>query len=302
MMVRAAVKDALMSWGVYARRLQRQVFPGVAVLGYHGLRRAVWPASTMAFENLHVTVETFEAQCAVLRETCHPISLDDWRAARAGRRPLPDRPVLITFDDGYRTVLTLAASVLRKFDLPAAVFVCSTPARSRTMLWFDAVARTLGEAAVEPLKRVSHEEWAASAAFDIPTRDDDPHALLTPGDVATLAASGRIEIGGHTATHPILAAASAAEQRTEIAENRDRLAEWSGQSIRAFAYPNGQPRIDYTPVSVGLVRELGFDFAFSTRADFVRRSDDPLEYPRFLMLASVTATELAHRLSYAWAR
>src|SRR5207302_9659128 len=152
----------------------------------------------MAFENLHVTIETFEAQCAVLRETCHPISLDDWRAARAGRRPLPDRPVLITFNDGYRTVLTLAAAVLRKFDLPAAVFVCSTPARSRTMLWFDAVARTFGEAARECLQRATHEEWAASAALGIPTRDDDPHALLTPAEVATLAATGRIEVGAHT--------------------------------------------------------------------------------------------------------
>jgi hypothetical protein len=60
--------------------------------------------------------------------------------------------------------------------------------------------------------------------------------------------------------------------------------------------------VDYTAGSVKLVRDLGFDFAFSTRPDFARPSDSPLEYPRFLMLAEVTVAELAHRLAYSWAR
>jgi hypothetical protein len=60
--------------------------------------------------------------------------------------------------------------------------------------------------------------------------------------------------------------------------------------------------VDYTAESVELVRDLGFDFAFSTRSDFARREDSPLEYPRFLMLAEVSAAELAHRLAYSWPR
>jgi len=301
--VRAAVKDALLSWGLYARRLRQRVFPGVVVLNYHGLRRDVWPPSTMAFENLHVTVDTFEAHCRVLRDTCDPISLDDWRAARAGVRPLPPRPVLITFDDGYRTVLTLGVPVLRRFGLPAAVFVCSAPARAHTMLWFDAVAQTRGESAVEPLKTASYEEWAAQAAsLMVPISDDDPHALLTPVEIATLSAIDGLEVGAHTANHPILASASPAVQRGEILENKDSLELWTGRGVSAFAYPNGRPGVDYTQETVGLVGELGFDFAFSTRPEFARPSDQPLEYPRFLVLASVSAPELAHRLCYSWPR
>jgi peptidoglycan/xylan/chitin deacetylase (PgdA/CDA1 family) len=301
--VRAAVKEVLMSWGLYARRLRQQVFPGVVVLSYHGLRCDVWPPSTMAFENLHVTVDTFEAHCRVLRDTCDPISLDDWRAARAGARPLPQRPVLITFDDGYRTVLTLGVPVLRRFGLPAAVFVCSAPARARTMLWFDAVARTDSEAAVEPLKGASYEEWAARAAsLAVPTSDDDPHALLTPVEIATLSAIDGMEVGAHTANHPILASASLAVQRREILENKDSLEHWTARRVSAFAYPNGRPGVDYTRATVGLLAELGFDFAFSTRPEFARPSDQPLEYPRFLVLASVSATELTHRLCYSWQR
>src|SRR5207245_15052 len=170
----------------------------------------------------------------------------------------------------------------RRFGLPAAIFVCSEPARARRLLWFDAVARRRGEAAVEPLKRVSHAEWEAAAAPSVPASDDDPQALLTPDDVAAVSAGDTFEVGAHTANHPILASAAPDVQRCEIAENKRCLEQWIGKPVRAFAYPNGRPRLDYTAQSVRLVRELGFDFAFCTRSDFARPSDDPLEYPRFL--------------------
>ena len=87
------------------------------------------------------------------------------------------------------------------------------------MLWFDALARTRGEAAVEPVKSVGYDEWAGIAAtVAAPADADDPHALLTPADVATLAAIERIEIGAHTANHPILASANLAVQRRELLE------------------------------------------------------------------------------------
>ena len=106
------VKRGLLGLGHYRRALRRSRFPGVAVLGYHGLRADDWPEGSMAFENLHVRASTFDAHCRVIRDTCDPISLDDWRAAIAGTAPLPPRPVLITFDDGYRSVFTIGAPVL----------------------------------------------------------------------------------------------------------------------------------------------------------------------------------------------
>ena len=106
----------------------------------------------MAFENLHVRASTFEAHCRVVRECCDPITLDDWREAAAGRTPLPPRPVLITFDDGYRSVARIGAPILAAHQLPAVVFVCSDPIANRRLLWFDAVAARDGEAAVERWK------------------------------------------------------------------------------------------------------------------------------------------------------
>src|SRR5579864_6765727 len=103
MSLQALTKAGMLASGWYTRRLARDAFPGVLVLWYHGVRSASWRADEAAFPHLHVSEETFRGQCRVVADTCHPISLDDWRASRRGGPPLPDRPVLVTFDDGYRS-------------------------------------------------------------------------------------------------------------------------------------------------------------------------------------------------------
>src|SRR5262249_1665819 len=97
-------KRGLYVSGHYHRRLGRDVLPGVAVLCYHGVRPDKSPPGAVTFQTLHVRVSELEAHCRLVREYCHPISLADWREALAGRAALPARPVLFTFDDGYRTV------------------------------------------------------------------------------------------------------------------------------------------------------------------------------------------------------
>ncbi len=298
-----AIKHGMLAAGQYARVLARTRFPGVAVLGYHGLRADDWPDGKMAFENLHVRRSVFDSQCRLLRDTCDPISLDDWRSAIAGRRPLPARPVLITFDDGYRSVATLAAPILAKYGLPAAVFACTDPIAQRRLLWFDHVAARDGEAAVEGWKDVEYESWRAGCVEEAPrVDDDDPRALMTPAELAALASRPGMEIGAHTARHAILSHASAARQREEIAESRDAIAAWTGRPVRAFAYPNGRPAIDYSSDSIDVLHDLGFDLAFTMRPAFATPDDAALERSRFLVVAEVSAAELAHRLAFAWPR
>jgi peptidoglycan/xylan/chitin deacetylase (PgdA/CDA1 family) len=300
--VAALVKRALFSAGHYPRRLQRDAFPGVAVLCYHAVRTDDQPAGTMHFEDLHVRASELDGHCRLVRDTCQPISLDQWRAARAGTQSLPPRPVLFTFDDGYRSLFTVARPILERYRIPAVAFVCSHPAESRRLLWYDAVARERGEAAAERAKTLSFAEWQVLAAtLDRPAAVGDPHAPLTPEQIRELSI-GAIEIGGHTARHPILARAPLAEQRAEIVADKAALEKWTGRPVRAFAYPNGRPGVDYAPATVRLLEESGFDFAFTTRAGFAAAVDRSLECSRFLMLAGVAPAELAHRLSYSWRR
>jgi peptidoglycan/xylan/chitin deacetylase (PgdA/CDA1 family) len=299
----AAAKAILLRAGHYRRRLAGARFPGVVVLCYHAVRPDASRTVHYPFEQLHVSVNELAGHCAVVARSCTPISLDDLRQAVVHGAPLPARPVLVTFDDGYRSVATLAAPILERHSIPAAFFVCSGSVADRRLLWYDAMARRGAEADVDRVKRATFEEWQRVADESL-TRvdDDDPLAPMTIDDLRSLAANPLFEIGAHTMSHPILANAGVAEQRDQIVGSVRALESWTGRRVTSFAYPNGQPGIDYTPDTVALAQEAGVDIAFSTRSGFAGRAAAALEQPRFMMLSGVSQSELAHRFAYSWRR
>lgn len=295
------IKSSLHSFGLYARRLRRDKFPGVLVLAYHGIPDDDLPNGSLPFGNLHVRAGEFEAHCRLLKEFCHPISAEDLRQARNQKRALPDRPVLMTFDDGYRSVYTNASPILKKYGIPAVFFVCSEPVEQRQLLWYDAMAKEFGEAEVENAKYMNFDEWdKRRQELHRNISDDDPCAPMTMAEVKELAEAPGFEIGDHTAFHLILSRVGLEQQRTELARNRAVLESWTGRSLRSFAYPNGRRVDDYSAETVELVKETGFDLAFTTNEGFAHPETNPLELSRFMMLAGISAAELAHRICYSW--
>ena len=120
-----AAKQALEASGYYRRRLRRLAFPGAVTFCYHGLLDG--RGESVPFGDLHVTRDVFDGHCRLIAETCDPLSLSDLQAVLAGERAMPPRPIVITFDDGYASVLELALPVLERYGLPAAVFVALIP-------------------------------------------------------------------------------------------------------------------------------------------------------------------------------
>ena len=90
--------------------------------------------------------------------------------------------------------------------------------------------------------------------------------------------------------------------RDEFRDCLRAVTAWTGTPTTAFAYPNGQPGVDYTADTIALLRDSGVDVAFTTRAGFAGPREAAFEQPRFVMLAGVSASELAHRLAYSWRR
>jgi peptidoglycan/xylan/chitin deacetylase (PgdA/CDA1 family) len=295
------VKQGLRSIGHYRRTLANVSLPGVAVLCYHGVRDDDMSPGAIPLDYLHIAASTFKGHCEIVRDCCDPISLDDWRAALNGGPRLPKRPVLITFDDGYRSVLTKAAPILAAYDLPATVFVCTGPMHTRQLLWFDYVGEREGDAVVQAWKDSDYQSWAGEyGERTLRVDESDPRALMTPGELALLAGMKGIEIGGHTVRHPILSRASLADQRWEIEQNLQDIERWTGKAARAFAYPNGRHGVDYNSDTLTILRECGVDFAFTTHPSFARADELPLERSRFFVLSQTSDAELAHRLTYTW--
>jgi peptidoglycan/xylan/chitin deacetylase (PgdA/CDA1 family) len=294
-------KSGLLASGWYTGRLEHDAFPGVLALCYHGILEA-GTSIDIPFANLHVAADTFDAQCRMIAESCHPIDLATLCDAQVSGRALPDRPVLVTFDDGYRSVFELARPILQRYKIPAAVFVCSDPVQHQRLFWFDAVARAIGNEAFELLRGRTHEECRKAAEeHDTPASVAPRIAPMTEVQVHQLADEG-FTIGVHTASHLALGKAPSDVQRRELESCRSALESWTGRRVDALAYPFGAPGADYTEETVAIAESLGFVAGFTTHHGFARRSESRLEQSRFVVLGAVTAAELAHRIAYTWPR
>lgn len=299
--LRTFVKQALWHSGAYAVGARARPWPGVAVLVYHGVRVGTTTALETS-EELHVRRQVLESHLRVLRSIGTPISLSDWRNARRTGHALPARAVLVTFDDGYRSVLSEALPLLEKFEVPAVAFVCTGPSQTQRLLWYDALERQRRAAEIEHAKRLPYGEWRRLVEECSVAAGNDERAPLSPEQVAALAAHPLIEIGAHTVDHPILANASVSVQRQQIGESLDTLRQWTGRGVRAFAYPNGRPGYDFSPETVRIVRDLQIDCAFSTEPRIAEADDSMEAIPRFTMLDTIGEAQLARNLSVSWRR
>lgn len=276
-------------------------FPGLAVLSYHGVLPHDTPRDTVPFAPLHVGASTFRAHCAMLASHCDCLSLDDALRVWDGTVPMPARGVVVTFDDGHRALLDHALPALDQYGVPAAVFVCTGPVTSGTAFWFDALARRDGEAAVEAAKALTYDAWQRLCP-QVPTTSDDPVAPLDMAAVQRLAAHPRVTLGAHSVTHPILSRAPREVQAREIADSVRTVGAWTGRRAVAFAYPNGRPTRDFDETTMAEVAGAGCPVAFTTHEAFAGLQESPLARSRFVVLASVSAAELAHRLFVSWPR
>lgn len=251
----------------------------------------------------------FDALLGVLRRHCHILPLGEAVQRLAADR-LPRASLSITFDDGYADNAEVALPLLQAHGLPASFFVSSGYLDGGRM-WNDTVIETLrrlpsgrldlgdlglgqhqlaeevaGRRAVLHvlLNAIKHrdpaERQALADAIGGRVAGLPGDLMMTSGQLRTLAAAG-MEIGAHTVHHPILTCLPDAEARTEIADGREQLQDLLRQPVRLFAYPNGKHGRDYDDRHVAMVRELGFDAAFSTEPGVSRRTTDRWQLPRF---------------------
>lgn len=90
----------------------------LTVIGYHEI---IDPAQALIPEYA-TSPDDFRKQMAWLQQhQFHFVSIDDILAARRGLKPLPTNAVLLTFDDGYRSVYDNAYPILKAYHAPAVV-------------------------------------------------------------------------------------------------------------------------------------------------------------------------------------
>jgi peptidoglycan/xylan/chitin deacetylase (PgdA/CDA1 family) len=98
---------------------------------------------------LCVTPAHFEQHLQCVREAGQPMSLSDLsRSLRSGA--VPDRAICLSFDDGYLDNLEHAAPLLRRYDVPATVFVTTGRGGRDREFWWDELERVFMQPGVLP--------------------------------------------------------------------------------------------------------------------------------------------------------
>jgi peptidoglycan/xylan/chitin deacetylase (PgdA/CDA1 family) len=253
--------------------------------------------------------EVFDRQMSQVADCFNVIPLlDAVQGLRKGK--LPSRAACITFDDGYADNAEIALPILQKHGIPATFFVATSFLNGGRM-WNDtvielirrapgdlldlsrmglgqfeigtipqrrqAIYNVLGELKYLPLEpRRSRVEAMSAIIPVIPSNN-----LMMTSDQVRILHNAGMEIGGHTANHPILASMENNAARAEIADGKEMLENIIHAPVRFFAYPNGKPGRDYLSDHVRMVKDLGFDAAVSTAHGAAMTGVDLYQLPRF---------------------
>lgn len=289
----------------------------VTVLAHHRISEDHGGADFPYFQpNISATPAMFEAQLAYIVEHFNVISVADLAAYVLEGKALPPHPLLITFDDGYLDNYEHAFPALKRFGLPAVIFLMTSRMDNPVPAWWDECAyyffHTRKEHADLPLigqqvfispearmavrdrltyelKLVSEAEKLTALAatgevLGVEPPPADPDLFMNWDQVRELVGEG-VACMPHTVNHPVLTRVSPEEQRAEIVGSRDRIREETGQDTVAFAYPNGGVA-DYDATTLSILREAGFGLSFTLvpgpmRAAMLQRH--PLEIQRVFL-------------------
>src|SRR4051812_20155332 len=184
------------------------------------------------------------------------ISLDDVAAARSGEKTLPERSILITFDDGFRSLYTRVFPLVLAYRMPVVAAVVTS--------WMDAPAGSMvryGEKQVPRERFLTWEqgcEMAESGLVEFASHSHDLHhgVLGNPQGNEVPAPSERVYTPGR-----------GYESETDfrlrvgddLARSREILTKQLGRAPRAIAWPYGR----YNGVGLEEARKAGFQFAFT---------------------------------------
>ncbi len=307
------IKQVAHQSGVTAA-LSRWTGPRAAVLIYHKVeRRDRGPFGIPAID-----VNQFARHLEHLAQNYEVMPLS--RLADCLRKgQAPRRAAAITFDDGYRNNLLLAYPLLRRWRMPATVFVTTGLVGTRQWMWTHEVAEmglryglgALAQAGGDRLfatilESDSPQAWRMEAALEYlvglgPRRDevlkrlrgafplapDDENTFLSWDEVRALHAGG-IEIGSHTVSHPILAELPAERIEQELRASSQAIADSVGERPQMFCYPHGSYNLQ-----VKQIAQRHYRAAVTTLSGQNTPETDPLELRR---IAAFSVAELSFEL------
>ncbi len=279
----------------------------VCVLAFHRVLTKEEQIQSNALQGMVLKEVTFVSILEYLSHTFHVVSLDTF-LDELGDTDQSRVRCLLTFDDGWRDVYTRAYPWLKKYQMPATVFLSTGLVDGKGPSWVEQVVRewrnpsrreqmqsrlravTRGrgnsanpERTIEYLKHMRGEERLRILERVLPLGEncspgDEVDQMLSWDQIMDMSHEG-IGFGGHTVSHPLLTYENDKTVEHELRTSKQALEQRLGRKVRGFAYPNG----NWDDRVRRWVKRTGYECAFTTRPGWHRRDKDPYTVRRILL-------------------
>ena len=225
------------------------------VLLYHSISEAA--SSEVA--RFAITPKVFDGHMRhLVEEGYSSMTVTQLLPVLQGSDVLPERPVLVTFDDGFRDFLTNALAVMQRHGIVSTLY---------------ATTGFMGDGQAPGTNRSGDE-------------------MLSWSELAEVARQG-VEVGGHTHSHPMLDTLPHAAARDEIVRCKELIEQHTEKTVASFAYPHG-----YSSTWVRrAVAEAGYTSACAVKNAMSHTGDDRFAIARLMLEATHTRDDFLRMLS-----
>ncbi|HEX7960177.1 MAG TPA: polysaccharide deacetylase family protein [Terriglobales bacterium] len=305
----------------HALRLRRNSGPRFVILCYHRIGVGGIPF----YSNLPTS--RFEQQMRYLRRNCRLISLDQL-LQEMGQPGSSETAVAVTFDDGYLGTYTDAFPILRKYEIPATVYLTAGCIETGEVAWYDRIFLALQamikkscevriphyrrfeldsyesrlSAAVELIRYLRTlpndrrlEECASLEKIVRLPQGELKNRMMNWDQIRQMQRAG-IRFEAHTMTHPVLSRLDAVSLNAELAESKRLIEERIQSEVKHFAYPFGKSEECGEATGAALLR-LGFRSAVTTISGVNTPMVHPYRLRRVQMGDDVSLSMFAFRLA-----
>ena len=257
----------------------------IPVLCWHDIYDAADLARSWSIDSTTVALSDLIDQFELIRALGFtPISLAQWRAARAGMGELPDKPVLLTFDDGYQSLYTKVFPLLKAYRFPALAAVVSE--------WLDSDAqRFSNDISDAPLVNwLQLREMVDSGLVEVASHTHalhhglpgNPQGNLQPAAVTRAYRAGQYESDAQYAKR----------LGDDLVASRHTITERLGETPQALVWPYGERNA----LTTRLAAHAGFSETFTLGQGSNASDVAPIDIKRNLMQGHHRATDFVRML------
>ena len=254
------------------------------VLSFHD----IIPAISASSEPDDVTTDHLISYFSWLKENgYHVISIQDVINSRNGGKPLPNKSIAITFDDGYKSFYTYAFPLLKAFDYPATLAIVGSwldvPENGTILYGNKKVARSHFISDVE-LKEISQSPLMeiASHSYDL------HHGVIGNAEGNEMPALTTLEYNPKLKSHE-LESHYKTRIKNDLLKNNQWLKSHIGKYPRVIVWPYGR----FNSVTQGIAKDLGMAVAVTLDDDDTLKMQSMDEINRIYVNNDLTIIQFA---------